>query len=114
MVPLLASRLEGGGNGGCWTYTVPVKSDRQAERLDLGTTDAAASGREASAGNPEPDWAGDNSNTQFAFARRLGRGTARIRRQRPAGGHRPATSATRLGLETAAGATGRESAARTP
>ena len=66
MVPLLASRLEGGGNGGYWTYTVPVKSDRQAEGLAWGPrTLRRAAARQVR--ETPPDWDGDNSNTQFAL-----------------------------------------------
>ena len=67
MVPLLASRLEGGGQGGCWTYTVPVKSDRQAAGIGPGDRGRCGERPRGKRGKPRPDWVGDNSNTQFAL-----------------------------------------------
>lgn len=66
IIPLLASRLEGGNQGGSWTYNVPMDGDRPTRGLDRERRTPRRAGvrrsRETAA-----RWAGDNSNTQFAL-----------------------------------------------
>jgi VWFA-related protein len=66
LLPLLASRLEGGGPGGSWTYTVPMRDDPPpvASGREGRLLRRAGARRERQA---EAGWVGDNSNTQFAL-----------------------------------------------
>jgi VWFA-related protein len=64
LVPLLASRLAGGDQGGIWNYTVPREIDRaqKSSSRELRGPRGSRSRR-----NAPREGAGDNSNTQFAL-----------------------------------------------